>query len=110
MTGLYGITLWGALTGPIWWPVGEMAAKKVRWEFPAGRRTLREHLLGFMAAEGGDFQWCKFTGDSHIVIDAINVGPKRFRTYRRTWDLTSFKSIADLIDADVFENDFNMEE
>lgn len=103
----YDITLHGGVTGAMWWPVGVAGGKSVRIDLTREEAlmespTLRELLDHVLMRQGGDFQGATFTGDTFIEVTSR----KADRRHTRSWDITSFPSVADMVSADVYLGDF----
>lgn len=103
----YDLTLSGGITGTMWWPQAEGAISfRLDLSREIGRftekPTLREALLHVLMEKGGDFQNSVFTADTCLTITARK--PDRMKS--RTWEITSFPSIADMVNAEVYHSDF----
>lgn len=93
----------GAVTGELWWPIGEPAYKDVVYSFRrgeqrpflAGHDTLREAVESLMRREDGDFSTAgRLTADTFLVATRRTAN----RETRRFFRLTNARSISDYIE------------
>jgi len=105
MNWKYQLRLVGGLTGTMWMPACPGAVKvDVNLNREAARMddpTLRDLCLHLIAEKGGDFQDTRFTGDTYIEISRVRVRQSLARRHSRLWELTKFKSVADMIAVDI---------
>lgn len=107
----YDLTLSGGITGTMWMPACQGAVSfKLNLSREIGRftekPTLREALSHVLMEKGGDFQDSAYTADTCLTVTAR----KTNRVKSRTWGITSFPSVADMVNADVYYSDFDSEE
>lgn len=103
----------GALCGRLWMPAvigGLPYSRDVRGLFarmaPKGA-TFRDALLSLLAADGGDFQGARFTGDTILRIERRTHGDGgRYSVHVRERPLAELRGCADLVDPDQSAADF----
>lgn len=103
----------GGITGTMWMPscqggidvADDLDSRRSRMCGP-GRVTLRGLMLHLIMERGGDFQNSMFTADSEIEVCSLKNGRRRYRS----WPITAFLSIADMVAEDVYMCDFYFEE
>jgi hypothetical protein len=105
----YDIKLYGAITGNMWWPVGEPAGKDICISLSneadrfTDTPTLRDLMLHVITEHGGDFGGdVRFTEDTTITVTSRATG----RSRSRDWPITAFPSISDMVAKEVFSGDF----
>lgn len=105
---MYEYTLHAAaVTGELWWPIGEPAYKEGPWlafvrhdkaarPFMDTYETLREAVQAMEMREGGDFSTAPLLAAPLLTVKRIG----RTHTTVRTFDLSKSRTIADYIDRD----------
>lgn len=110
--------LMGAMCGTIWMPAVEATVEvdsAVRGAFgfwPEGQGyTFREALLGYLTRHGGDFQNPNFTADTIIRLErrVWRGDGSRSRTVTREIYIHDLPDCDDLVNADIYTNDFSLE-
>jgi hypothetical protein len=107
----YEISLRGGLCGRIWMPAtlaGMDLSVDLSREIDrfTDKPTLRELLLHVLCEHGGDFQSASFTCDTEIVVRRETLSDGRRKVVSRSWPITAFKSVSDMVEADVFTGDY----
>ncbi len=102
------VTLYGTLTGPIWWPAIEAQLPiEVNLMAEAARDVSRSSMVEAIrsAVDGaGDFQSARLTADSFIMVERRRAGAPNgtVRSWARRVDVTSLPSLAEYVDAGAF--------
>jgi hypothetical protein len=107
----------GAVCGPIWWPVGQICGRPVsaalrqgpgrnEWE-RHGCATFAEACDAVLMNEGGDFQGCKFTADTLLIVRMTSGDGRSKRTIEKTFELSKLPGCAEYVDSDHYACDFD---
>lgn len=107
----------GGICGPIWWPTGAMCGRPMRVDLHGKFRrfsepaTFRDVLESILMEHGGDFQSAKFTADTEIVVlRKTKISGSTHQVRVRVRELAKNSEFADLINPDLFTEDFFGEE
>lgn len=106
----------GAIVGTMWMPSCKGAlqyssdARSKNKRITGGRVTLRDLLESMLREDGGDFQDSQFSADTVLCIKrvAVNGSYSRVHVYER--EISALPDCADLVNTEIYSNDFNNED
>lgn len=106
------VSVSGYICGNIWMPDAKCgmpinaSITDQRDRFSEPGATLRDCLDSILMKNGGDFQCTMFTADTVIIVKSESATKTSRSVRTRYWDITSFPSVADLVDMESYGSDF----